>query len=1058
MINIRETAIIPYNKTSNVIRIKDKYHLYAPIAGFNNVGLAAFTSRDFNIESGKVELKVNLVELYDTCNTTFTEQNQRLTSLEDHANNRTNPHNVTKGQVGLNNVDNEKQIPMSYLDDDEYLGGENASDKKVPTQKAVKEFVGDITKDAQSDWTEENVLKTSYIKNKPTAVSDFTNDLDYQTKTEVDTTIANHNTDTEAHSTEFGAKEDKSQKGQPNGYASLNASGVVPHSQIDPSYRVMKVVQDIVARDALTEPEGTRVHVIDASADETVESGWAEYLKTSTGWTKTAEKESIDVILKAENVESPLYVGDSYVGTRISDLDSQRKFNVTTKDYLNQYYSINALKKLQARKSFTRLMSEELFAGGNLFPFTHIVYDPKYFEISIDAYWGKYNIKKIKDNPPYYPYIDFADPKIFPHRDTVSGFIHVDGPGFPLRTSCSVVEEMSYTDLMYVEGSPNLFTQIHLRDPYHTYVPYNAARIRITVNELNENYEIAFVYKETDPSDVYSSFGRGAYIDEQYMYERFDNITNLRIRNGEMQYKIKGQAEYTSLSTSPIQKLPLDEYGDIQDFPYDVPIGSLVLRDEGNDKTLYQFRGNEHHEDFTSNAQNMPIFNKSNIANDWALTSFDYYATLGDVPSGLRLGKVVNVGGTLYIQGDSSLDMFEFLAPSELEFPYRESATNRINLSTVDDRNIKIKCKLVIGGDSIIAEVTLQYIPDLLMWIASEGGERYYYEDTGAEIPDMSVPIIYAHGATLDPDKLISFFLAMMEADIDTIMANFPFTTGYAVDVFVVMSSEVTDIVLLDIVAEEGWKNLSSNFSKVAFSGDYNDLINKPKPTTNVVEFVGENQLFEPYDVENIGNWVDILGDGRDFLCVQNNVTPIPDDYDGPVILSLKVNGIMTEGIMTKQEVEPGLNIHIWEQGDDQIFPHFQVMFINNKEVSVDPENPENPFIWTEAIGKSSAIVFNKGLYDSFEFISVGKEVSTQSNNMTQISFASTDFANGEITFTPAQTGLSSSLANVIIERQVSGGYASTANSVVKLSDGTVKITNINEPFTGRIIIINGGA
>lgn len=761
----------------------------------------------------------------------------------------------------------------------------------------------------------------------------------------------------------------------------------------------------------------------------------------------------------AENVKDPFGASHNlYLGLLIPGDSSQSVFNKQTRDYLNQYYDMNALDKLQARKSFTRLMSEELFAGGNLFPFTHIVYDPEYFEISIDAFWGKYNIKKIKDNPPYYPYIDFADPKIFPHRDTVSGYIHVNGPGFPLHTSCSVVEEMSYTDLMYVEGSPNLFTQIHLRDPYHTYVPYNAARIRITVNELNENYEITFVYKETGSSDVYSSFGRGAYIDEQYMYERFDNITNLRIRNGEMQYKIKGQAEYTSLSTSPIQKLPLDEYGDIQDFPYDVPIGSLVLRDEGNDKTLYQFRGREHHEDFTAAAQNMPIFDKSNITNDWALTSVDYYDTLGDVPSGLRLGKVVNVGGTLYIQGDSSLDMFEFLAPSELEFPYRESATNRINLSSVADRNIKIKCKLVIGGDSIIAEVTLQYIPDLLMWIPSESGERYYYEDTGAEIPDMGLPIIYSHGATVDPDKLISFFLALaMEADIDVILANFPFTTGYSVDVFGVLSSEVTDIVLLDIVAEEGWKNLSSNFSKVAFSGDYNDLINKPKPTTNVVEFVGENQLFEPYDVENIGNWVDATGDGRNFLCVQNNVTPIPDDYDGPVILSLKVNGIMTEGIMTKQEVEPGLNIHIWEQDDDQIFPHFQVMFINNKEVSVDPENPENPFIWTEAIGKSSAIVFNKGLYDSFEFISVGKEVSTQSSNMTQISFVDTDFANGEITFTPAQTGLSSSLAIVSVEKAVAGGYQTVEESVVKMSDGTIKIVEVVNPFEGRIIIINGG-
>ena len=160
MINIRETAIIPYNKTSNVIRIKDKYHLYAPIAGFNNVGLAAFTSRDFNIKSGKVELKVNLVDFYDT-------SNQRLTSLENHADDRNNPHNVTKDQVDLNNVDNVKQIPFSYIDHDPLLGGENPSPDKIPSQQAVAARVNSIVSNVQSDWNENNSLEPSYIKNKP---------------------------------------------------------------------------------------------------------------------------------------------------------------------------------------------------------------------------------------------------------------------------------------------------------------------------------------------------------------------------------------------------------------------------------------------------------------------------------------------------------------------------------------------------------------------------------------------------------------------------------------------------------------------------------------------------------------------------------------------------------------------------------------------------------------------------------------------------------------------------------------------------------------------------
>ena len=160
MINIRETAIIPYNKTSNVIRIKDKYHLYAPIAGFNNVGLAAFTSRDFNIKNGTVELKVALVDFYDT-------HNERLTSVENHVNDETNPHNVTKGQLDLNNVDNVKQIPFSYIDHDPLLGGENPSPDKIPSQEAVATRVNSIVSNVQADWNENNSLEPAYIKNKP---------------------------------------------------------------------------------------------------------------------------------------------------------------------------------------------------------------------------------------------------------------------------------------------------------------------------------------------------------------------------------------------------------------------------------------------------------------------------------------------------------------------------------------------------------------------------------------------------------------------------------------------------------------------------------------------------------------------------------------------------------------------------------------------------------------------------------------------------------------------------------------------------------------------------
>ena len=51
----------------------------------------------------------------------------------------------------------------------------------------------------QADWNEADTTAPDYIKNKPTQVSDFTNDADYQSGTQVANSIAAHNIDSEAH-------------------------------------------------------------------------------------------------------------------------------------------------------------------------------------------------------------------------------------------------------------------------------------------------------------------------------------------------------------------------------------------------------------------------------------------------------------------------------------------------------------------------------------------------------------------------------------------------------------------------------------------------------------------------------------------------------------------------------------------------------------------------------------------------------------------------------------------------------------------------------------------
>lgn len=65
----------------------------------------------------------------------------------------------------------------------------------------------------------------------------------------------------------------------------------------------LTVVNDIAARDALKNVEnGNEVYVINASADSTVSSGGARYLRQGTSWIKTAETESMDLVLNWNNI------------------------------------------------------------------------------------------------------------------------------------------------------------------------------------------------------------------------------------------------------------------------------------------------------------------------------------------------------------------------------------------------------------------------------------------------------------------------------------------------------------------------------------------------------------------------------------------------------------------------------------------------------------------------------------------------------------------------------------------------------------------------------------
>ena len=97
-------------------------------------------------------------------------------------------------------------------------------------------------------------------------------------------------------------------RGQANGYATLDANGRIPLSQMPSSATsLVPNVADIAARDALTNvADGVQVRVLDASADQSVGSGWALYVydATNTQWVKLAEQEGLDFTTEWSNIQN----------------------------------------------------------------------------------------------------------------------------------------------------------------------------------------------------------------------------------------------------------------------------------------------------------------------------------------------------------------------------------------------------------------------------------------------------------------------------------------------------------------------------------------------------------------------------------------------------------------------------------------------------------------------------------------------------------------------------------------------------------------------------------
>ncbi len=96
------------------------------------------------------------------------------------------------------------------------------------------------------------------------------------------------------------------QKGQANGYASLDSNSKIPISQLPNVNSSLQIVANITERNALVLTGNTPVLVIDASDDPNVNSGHAFYVYdfANTTWIKTSEQESLDLILDWINIQN----------------------------------------------------------------------------------------------------------------------------------------------------------------------------------------------------------------------------------------------------------------------------------------------------------------------------------------------------------------------------------------------------------------------------------------------------------------------------------------------------------------------------------------------------------------------------------------------------------------------------------------------------------------------------------------------------------------------------------------------------------------------------------
>lgn len=238
-------------------------------------------------------------------------------SLNTHINNKSNPHAVTKAQVGLSKVPNvatNDQTP-TYTEAttlEKLTSGEKLSIAFGKISKAITDFISHLAnKNNPHNVTKKqvglsNVDNTSDI-NKPVSTTQAEVIADAKKAgTDAQSSIDAHASRTDNPHTVTKAQvgldnvDNTSDANKPISTAVQAAldtkptliGGKLSKTVLPDDIGSIVVVETIAERDALTPFEGLYVHVKDATGDTTVEAGWADYMYDGETWVKVSSTAS----------------------------------------------------------------------------------------------------------------------------------------------------------------------------------------------------------------------------------------------------------------------------------------------------------------------------------------------------------------------------------------------------------------------------------------------------------------------------------------------------------------------------------------------------------------------------------------------------------------------------------------------------------------------------------------------------------------------------------------------------------------------------------------------